>query len=57
MHDGGRLFMAPLSAADVTTFVRLLDALRAGTSPAPRPSTDVGRPDRPRDRPANKEMK
>jgi MarR family transcriptional regulator, organic hydroperoxide resistance regulator len=41
MQDGGRAFMAPLSAADVTTFVRLLDALRAGTSPAPRPSTDV----------------
>jgi DNA-binding MarR family transcriptional regulator len=41
MQEGGRSFMAPLSAADLATFVRLLDALRAGTSAAPRPSTDV----------------
>jgi DNA-binding MarR family transcriptional regulator len=41
MQEGGRAFMAPLSAADLATFVRLLDALRAGTSAAPRPSTDV----------------
>jgi polyisoprenoid-binding protein YceI len=41
MQEGGRAFMAPLSAADLATFVRLLDTLRAGTSAAPRPSTDV----------------
>jgi DNA-binding MarR family transcriptional regulator len=41
MQDGGRAFMAPLSATDLATFVRLLDALRAGPSAAPKPSTDV----------------
>ena len=41
MQDGGRAFMAPLSAADLATFVRLLDTLRAGTPAAPKPSTDA----------------
>ena len=41
MQQGGRTFMAPLSPADLVTFIRLLDTLRAGTSDPPRPSTDV----------------
>ena len=58
MQDGGaRASWRPLAAADLATFVRLLDALRAGTSAAPRPSTDVAvTGSRPRARPANKEM-
>jgi len=41
MQEGGRTFMSPLSPADLATFIRLLDTLRAGTSDPPRPSTDV----------------
>src|SRR5258707_1252559 len=36
MQDGGRAFMAPLTAADLGTFVRLPDAPRPCTSAAPR---------------------
>jgi DNA-binding MarR family transcriptional regulator len=39
MQGGARAFMAPLSAADLASFVRLLDALRAGTPAAPSSST------------------
>ena len=41
MQEGGHTFMAPLSPTDLATFIRLLDALRAGTSAPSRPSTDV----------------
>jgi DNA-binding MarR family transcriptional regulator len=41
MQEGGRAFMAPLAATDLATFIRLLDALRAGTSAAPNPSTET----------------
>ena len=44
IQEGGRAFMAPLSATDLASFVRLLDALRAGASAAPKPSTDVAAP-------------
>ena len=58
MQDGARRFMAPLSAADLASFVRLLDTLRAGTS-GPRSEipnvavTGTG----PAPAPQNKEMK
>jgi DNA-binding MarR family transcriptional regulator len=39
MQDGARAFMASLGAADLASFVRFLDALRAGTSVAPSKST------------------
>jgi DNA-binding MarR family transcriptional regulator len=38
MQDGARAFMGPLSPADLASFVRFLDALRAGTSAAPSKS-------------------
>ena len=40
MQEGARGFMAPLSEADLASFVRLLDALRAGPS-APRLESHV----------------
>jgi DNA-binding MarR family transcriptional regulator len=41
MQDGARGFMAPLSRADLMSFVSLLDALRAGPSGTKSQSTDV----------------
>lgn len=41
MQDGARGFMAPLSAADLASFVRLLDTLRAGPSGAQSESSNV----------------
>jgi hypothetical protein len=57
MRQGARGFMSPLSEADLASFVRLLDALRAGpAAPHSEPHiavTGTGRAPVPQ----NKEMK